>query len=65
MFDVNSKPEVLSFSVQVGHTTVNVKGGSREEALQEARRQLCQDMPRMFDVIQLLDDSRFQVVPLR
>ncbi len=64
MFDVSLRPEVQSFRVQVGHTTLSVNGGSREEVLHEARRQLCQEMPRMWDVIQLLDDSRFQVVPL-
>ena len=54
-----AKPPV--FFVKVGLTTVIVPGDSREDAIRQARRKLCREMPRMWDVIQSLDESRFQV----
>lgn len=53
------KPPV--FFVRVGLTTVTVSGDSRADAIRQARRKLCREMPRMWDVIQSLDESRFQV----
>lgn len=53
--------EVRSFVVRVGHTQVRVQGKSKEEAIREARRQLSLDLPRMWDVIHSLDDSRFEI----
>ncbi len=50
------------FRVQVGHTTIDVQCRSAEEAVEEARRRLCHEMPRLWDVIQLLEPNRFQVV---
>ncbi len=50
-----------TFHVRVGHTTVTVKGHSRENAIGQARQQLCQDMPRMWDIIQSLGHHRFDV----
>jgi len=50
-----------TFHVRVGHTSVTVQGLSREDAIQHARQRLCLDMPRMWDVIQSLDDRRFEV----
>lgn len=52
------------YQVTVGHFRVTVGGGSREDAIQQARRALCVEMPRLYDVIRALDVSRFQVVPL-
>jgi hypothetical protein len=65
MYEKLPNPELTSYHVQIGFTTVTVKGQTREDALKEARRQLCLDMPRMWDVIQKLDDSRFVVAALR
>ena len=59
------KSEVTNFRVQIGHTTITVRCQTREDALLEARRQLCMEMPRMWDVIQKLDDSRFVIAALR
>ena len=63
--DKPDKPDkIISFRVQVGHNTLNVQGASAEEAVREAKRRLCLELPRMWDVIQSLDDSRFQVSPI-
>jgi hypothetical protein len=45
----------------VGHTAVTVECHSPDEAIVLARRLLSLDMPRMWDVIQALDASRFVV----
>lgn len=52
---------IIDYQVSVGHFTVKVEGHTPGEAIKEARRQLCQQLPRMWDVIQSLDDSRFEV----
>lgn len=52
---------LTDFRVQVGHVCVNVQGQSRDEAVLQAKRKLCQQMPRLWDVIHTLDDNRFQV----
>ena len=50
-----------TYEVSVGHASVRVRGASREEAIAEARTQLCLDLPRMWDVIHSLDRQRFDV----
>ena len=40
---------------------VCVEGASLEEAIREARRRFCLDMPRLWDLIQSIDVSRFRV----
>lgn len=52
------------YQVTVGHLRVTVGGTSRDDAIQQARRALCVELPRLYDVIRSLDSSRFQVVPL-
>lgn len=52
---------LVDYQVSVGHFTVQVAGRTRDEAIQEARRKLCHELPRMWDVIQGLEDNRFQV----
>ena len=49
------------YEVIVGHARVQVTGASDAEAVEAARRRLCLDMPRMWDVIQTLDVQRFEV----
>jgi hypothetical protein len=49
------------YEVRLGHAQVTVEGRTTEEAIQQARRLLCQDMPRLYDVIQSLTSDRFQV----
>jgi len=50
-----------NYQVRVGHTIVNVDGLDRADAIQAARTRLCLDMPRFWDVIQSIDDQRFEV----
>jgi hypothetical protein len=64
MIDMNRSRLPCQFEVTVGHSRVTVTGVTREDAIQQARRALCVDMPRLYDVIRGLDVSRFQVVPL-
>ena len=52
---------IVDYQVSVGHFTVKVEGRSREEAIVAARRRLCSELPRMWDVIHSLEQSRFQV----
>jgi len=61
---MSEKQEVqdsMKFIVRVGHTTVTVESHSPEEAIRQARQVLCQQLPRLWDVIQELDESRFEV----
>ena len=51
----------FSYQVTVGHRTLRVESASAIDAIQAARRQLCADLPRLWDVIQSLDDARFHV----
>ena len=57
-------PTGKQFSVKIGHTEVVVDAASAEDAVRNARRQLGQELPRMWDVIYRLDDVHFQVTPL-
>ena len=50
-----------TYEVSVGHARVRVRGASRDEAIAEARAQLCLDLPRMWDVIHSLEMQRFEV----
>ena len=56
-------PETTTYRVRVGHTEVRVRGRSVAEAIQLARRQLSIELPRLYDVIQAMDESRFRVQP--
>jgi hypothetical protein len=64
MIDLNRSLIPSQFLVTVGHTQVTVSGVTREDAIQQARRALCSELPRLYDVIRGLDASRFQVLPL-
>ena len=64
MIDLNRSRTPCQFEVTLGHSRVTVTGLTREDAIQQARRALCVEMPRLYDVIRGLDDSRFHVVPL-
>lgn len=52
------------FRVELGHHCLNVQGSDARGAVQQARRILCRDMPRMWDVIQEIGDHRFKVTQL-
>ncbi len=64
MIDLNRSRLPCQFEVSVGHSRVTVTGATREDVIQQARRALCVEMPRLYDVIRNLDPSRFHVVPL-
>lgn len=49
------------YDVRVGHFAVRVQGATPQEAILAARRQLCVDLPRLWDVIQAMEPSRFSV----
>lgn len=53
------------YTVQIGHAVVSVKGRCKEEALALARRELCTQMPRMWDVITNADIDRFEINRIR
>lgn len=55
---------LIQFRVSVGHEQFVVRGTDRADALREARRRLCLELPRMWDVIEGLDDSRFEITPV-
>lgn len=62
------EPIVMTYSdytVQIGHAVVSVKGRCKEEALNLARRELCLQMPRLFDVITTADQERFEINRIR
>ena len=49
------------YDVQVGHWHVEVICSSASEAIAQARKLLCRDMPRLWDVVMQLADERFSV----
>jgi hypothetical protein len=49
------------FLVRVGHWEVRLKARDGEEAIRLARLQMASELPRLYDVIQALTASRFQV----
>jgi hypothetical protein len=52
------------YEVRLGHSFVTVEGHDAHEAIQQARRALCLDMPRLFDVIQSCAADQFRVNPV-
>jgi len=60
----NGKSLEQTYEVSVGHARVRVRGASLDEAIEQARTKLCVDLPRMWDVIQSLEISRFEVLQI-
>ena len=60
---VHAFQETTTYRVQVGHAEVCVTGRSVQEAIQLARRKLSIELPRLYDVIQSMDESQFRVQP--
>ena len=54
-----------TYVVTIGHVQISVDASTPDEAIQVARRTLCDSSPRLWDVIQSVDNSRFQVSILR
>ena len=62
MFEINPNDNKRArFEVRVGHARVTVEGFSSDDAVRNARERLSLDMPRLWDVIQSPDRSRFEV----
>jgi len=64
MEDAKRNLPLKNFRVDVGHSSVTVRCQRAEQAIPEARRKLAMEVPRMWDLIQQLEDERFNVVPL-
>ena len=61
MIEWNASKPLLEYVVCVGHMRVVVRGRSHGDAIEQARRKLSQDMPRLWDVIHGLAANRFEV----
>jgi hypothetical protein len=61
MNEQNGLPQAHAYDVQVGFARVRVEGDTPAEAIRNARRQLCLELPRMYDVISTMADQRFVV----
>lgn len=64
MIEWNSQKPKLEYEVTVGYMQVTVRGATQQEAIQQARTQMCREMPRLWDVIHGLAESRFTVTCL-
>lgn len=49
------------YEVTVGHARVTIECDDRRQVIPEARRRLSLEMPRLWDMIQTMADSRFEV----
>ena len=54
-------PRLTRFRVEVGHSQVIVLARDAAEAVREARLAFGRDMPRLWDVINRMDDGQFVV----
>lgn len=50
-----------TYLVRVGHAEVEVRAENEMAAIEAGRRQLCSELPRMWDIISRLDKSRFEI----
>jgi hypothetical protein len=53
--------EAQMFRVTLGHLSVLVRAGDERRAIAAARDKLCVEMPRLWDVIDGMQEQRFQV----
>ena len=56
--------ETNRYRVDVGHVSIQVQAGCAKEAVQAARRQLCVELPRLWDRIRAMEVHRFRVQTL-
>jgi hypothetical protein len=61
MMSYRQQPLLTRFRVEVGHSQVIVLARDAAEAVREARLAFGRDMPRLWDVINRLDDGQFVV----
>jgi hypothetical protein len=57
---INYQP-LKSYRIRVGHWEIRLQAHNPEEAITLARRQMAQELPRLYDVIRTLTATRFQV----
>jgi len=55
---------IIQYRVSLGHASVDVAGQNKEEAIANARRRLCQELPRLWDVISRTDAEKFEVTDI-
>ena len=65
MSEQKSIASLNRYRVEVGHAAVHVESHCVQDAVKEARRRFCLEMPRLWDVIQTMDATRFRVQLLR
>ena len=53
-----------TYRVCVGHAETEVTANSVSDAIEVARRAFCKEMPRLWDVISALEESRFDVTSI-
>jgi len=54
-------PGLTAFRVTLGHNSVTINAASRLQAVEQARQQFCDDLPRLWDVIAGLDMASFTI----
>lgn len=50
-----------TYRVAVGHSEVEVQAKTPREAIRLARRKLAEELPRFYDVISTMEETRFNV----
>ncbi len=60
----DDRQPLQKFQVTVGHHQLTVEARDPEQAVDQARAQLCDELPRLWDVIRQLDRQRFEVRPV-
>jgi hypothetical protein len=59
MISLPRENDLKRYEIKLGHNRVTVQGRDVDEAIRHARAQLCRDFPRLWDVIQSMESSRF------
>ena len=59
--ETTPKRPATRFEVRVGHWNLQVEADSVEGAVEEARRRLREELPRLWDLIESLPRDRFRV----
>ena len=57
---IDNQP-LQDFRIRVGHWRLRVRAHDSEEAIEVARRQLIQELPRLYDVIRGMEPARFEL----
>lgn len=61
MSNIQDRSRLQKYRVRVGLAECTVCGTSEDQAIQEARRQLNQEMPNLSEVIRGIKDKEFRV----